>query len=268
MKSITSLATLAAILVAGSLAQAQIVIVSDNFDSYTPGVIADNSNFPSAIPSYSGTWFRQGGGVAGIKDATPYGRTGQVFEYSENGGAGQFPQARLNLASAYSGTETWTQSVDFYVDILPGSTYSVLTANNASNRLASIGLFTSGLNVRAFFVASTGSAGGGTVADNFTGNLSLDTWYTATISGNNVTKLVTASITTLTAPVGTYYYNTNVTSLSRVIIGDNNSGVGTSTVLLDNFSLSFVPEPGSFTLILGAGLAFLYRWRSRASRQA
>ena len=265
MSFFTPIATLAAILVAGSLAHAQVVIVSDNFDSYTTGTLANNAPFPTAIPGYGASWFRGGGGSAEIADATSYGRTGKVFSVTENGA--QFPQASLNLTSAFTGTDTWTAKVDVYIDALTNTGgFGALTVLNGSNRLGSIGIFVSGTSNFAFFGSAVGSAGSGVVFTNFTNALALDTWYTFKISGNNSTKAISGEIVGFTPISTNRFYETNTSSFGRIIVGDNGSGSSASTTLaFDDFSLSAVPEPGSIALAAFSGLALLlYRRRARS----
>ena len=268
MSFFTPIATLAAILVAGSLAHAQVVIVSDNFDSYTTGTLANSAPFPTAIPGYGASWQTYISGVNSIEDATSYGRSGNVLSLAETP-AGSSPAVRLDMTTSYSGTDTWTASVDFRLTANANTFgYGLMQIFDGGDRLGALGVFESGGLNFAFFGYSDGSAGGTTTFTNITSSLALNTWYTAKLVGNNVTQQISAEIVGVVTTSLPSYYNSNVTKLNRIWLGDTGGGDAPTIAKMDNFALSAVPEPSVALLLVFGGAFALYRRFPRASRQA
>jgi len=262
---ITHIIAVTLTLIAAQSLRAQ-TITADNFNSYAIGSGTPSSTFPSAVPTYGGTWTVSATGTATVQDGAAYSAASNVMTFTQNG-SGQTPLILLNLPSAYSGTDTWTASIDLRVPVL-GDTggFTLLSINSSINRLGTVGMFTSGGTNYLFFGASTVSAGGVTDFQNFGIGFSLNTWYTVTLSGNNATQVISASVTGFSAPASRFY-NTNVSSFNRVILGDLGGNGLLTTAVVDNFSLTAVPEPStSVMLIVGAALLLgRFRKKSRVS---
>jgi len=259
---------------------AQSILLQDDFGSYAPGILAPSANWPSSIPGTvpSRAWQTNAynRGPQQIL-ANAGGRSGNVFSYSENtaGTTASATYSSVELSSAYSGTDDWVLSLDFYVESMPvgvaSGTFGLVTiangdpANYASTGISSVSLLrtNSNTNLNVFY----GSGGGG---GQFNVYLSLDTWYTLTITGNNMTQALSVNI------VGEGYnetrigtYMTDQSQLNSIAIGDvvpNAFATGRDNqAYLDNLSLVTVPEPGSVALLLlGAGVFGLMSRRKKA----
>lgn len=260
---------------------AQTVLLQDDFNSYAPGTLT-NGNIPwaSSIPGTdpARSWVTgptgstDDGGVQEIVSGTPFGRSGNVYGYHENAPRQLSTYSSVQLAEAYTGSDTWTLNVDFYIDELerggtsnPWSAIAGVWENavGSGNVLASVqvGRQSSSGNIQ-FAVTRNGGTSFITVA------VEEQQWYTLTISGNHDTQLFDVRIfgEGYDESLTELQYARDTTRFDVISIGDttaNGWAAGRSNSLyLDNLSLTTIPEPGTYALIL-AGVAALFWIRKR-----
>lgn len=260
---------------------AQTVLLQDNFNSYAPATLTNgNLPWPSSIPGTdparswmtSPTSASNDGGLQQIVSGSPFGRSGNVYGYHEIAARQLSTYSSVQLAEAYAGSEAWRLNVDFYIDELS-------TINNTGvfnligvwdggvgtgNNVVSLALIRSGNpgNPIAFVItAATTSYIYDAIPD-------LQSWYTLTITGNNETQALEISVTgeddyEWTRSVS---YGKDTNQIDTISIGDTTGNAWaegrSNSVYLDDLSLTTIPEPGTYALILaGVGAIFLLRKR-------
>ncbi len=256
----------------------QTVLLEDDFNSYTAGALANSSAWPSAIPGTSPalSWTTNTGGPQAIVAGSVAGRSGNLYSYQENATGQTRTYSTTTLNSAYSGTDDWVLSMDFYIESMPAGissgTYAIATVSNGDVTSAGTVLTAvsavrtqSDANLNVFISGGAGVFFG-------TPFLVEEAWYTLTITGNHLTEAVSVNIT------GNAYNETRAHSYANshnqfdtLTLGDwvqNGFATGRDNhVYLDNFSLTAIPEPGTYALLFSGliGLIALLR-RRRAVR--
>jgi len=259
-------------------ASAQTVLLEDNFNSYSTGILANGASWPSTIPETTPalSWATNSGGPQEIISGTSALRTGRLYSFRENDTDQTTTFSTVQMNAPYSGTEDWTLTVDFYMQSMPvgvsAGTFSLLTISNGavtndSNLLTAISATRTSNNTHLNLFVTSGTGGFFWTPENEAA-IELQTWYTLTITGNNETEtldfnLVGGAIDDDRS--GSYRFSHNqfdsLTLGNRfanafVIDRDNHA-------YLDNFSLVVVPEPAVYTLLFSGviGLFALLRRR-------
>lgn len=254
------------------------VLLEDNFDSYPTGPRATWTEY---MPGF-GTqrWIIAGLPSAAsipearvIADASAFGRTGKVFGYTESGYSivgedeiGHYPYIYTNLPTAYSGTDSWKLSLDFYADQVSSTAGYWLTAlyPNSSRvgaqRLLSVDVrynTTTETTQLRFLHKGLPGGEGATVVTAF--DIDLDTWHHIEITGNNATQQLTLHLQGQDPVSGYYFSDQNI--INTIGLGDIASAftAPSSTVYLDNFKLETIPEPTAIALLGLSALCFTRR---------
>lgn len=255
------------------------ILLQDNFDSYTQGVLTNGTAWPTPIPDTDPalSWTSSSGGPKAIIDGSAAGRSGSnLYSYSENASSNAtMNYSSTTLSSAYSGTDDyWVLTLDFYIESMPAGqssgVFTLVTISNGSaatsaNMLSSVFLQRTQSNANL----NPGYSYNGTTASFGSPFLTLDTWYTLTITGNNATQKMSIQITGVgynqTRSDLSYYANHS--QFDTVTIGDISANAFVAgrdnQVYLDNLSLITVPEPSVVMLSL-LGLACLIGRRRRS----
>jgi hypothetical protein len=267
-KSISFFVSIAPVLTAS----AQLVLLEDNFNSYSTGTLANDSSWPSAI---SGTnpaliWSTNSGGPQEIISGSSAGRTGNLFSFREQGTGQTSTFSTVQMNAPYSGIEEWTLAVDFYIQSMPvgvsAGTFGLVTVSNGavttdSNILTAVSVTRTNSNTHLNLFVTSGT-GGFFWTPTTQAAIELQTWYTLTITGNNNTKALNFNIVGGSINddrTGSYRFNHN--QFDTLSLGDrfvNSFTTGRDNhAYLDNFSLVAVPEPAAYASIF-AGLIIVY----------
>lgn len=250
-----------------SIASSGASILTDNFDSYTTGTLANSVDWPSAIPDTDNQfWNTAGFGTQAIVDAAgaSLGRTGNVYSSTVGVGNSGGAPSRTRLGTGYTGGE-WMLSFDFYIDSL--------TAESATNQFHLMGVYeTEGTNnfgsenaiTRIYAQESEGTytlqaVFGNTVGSENSasfGTVNADQWYSLILTGNNTTQTLdfTLSDGVTDVEINNKFYRKNVHEINGFLMGSLSNRVQ-GTVYIDNFSV--VPEPGSALLLGLSAMGFI-----------
>lgn len=266
---------------------AQTVLLQDNFDSYTPGSLTNGAvSWPSSIPGTAQSWVTSptssgsDGGLQQIVAGSAYGRSGNVYGYQESAARQLLTHSSVQLPTAYTGSDNWTLSVDFYIDQLS------TTNNTGVFNIAGVwdGGVASGNNVASVALIRSGNAGNPIAFAITTGGTSyvydaipdLQSWYTLTITGNNLTQDLVISAVGEDGYQWTrnLSYGKNTNQIDTISIGDTTANAWSegraNSVYLDNLSLTTIPEPGAYALLAAGTLLWvtIRRFRKHESGNA
>lgn len=235
----------AALALSSTLASAQVVILSDNFNRTEANLDGDSPTVGS------GTWTAPN---SGAPNNTPF--------YSVNGTSVQASSSITNAFLAFTPSTglVYNLSVDVTVPSGEGNDWAGIGFNNSSGTNG----FANTASAPWMFVRGNGGlqAFGGTGTNNNAVNLGA-----GTVTAGSTVNLRVQLDTTASQWVARFYYNDTLAgsytytsgnpTISRVLIGVNNA-----PATFDNLLLTQVPEPSTGALaMLSLGAVFLTRRR-------
>ncbi len=261
----------------GSISTGFGTTISDNFDSHTIGAKAHGGSLwiPDTDPALRWvTWIgthttADPSRHMSIEAGSAYGgRSGNVLKVN-NGIQKGVTYAYLNEPGiTEANNDQWQLSIDFYIDQLvttesSTSTMMLLGAfsadfgaqyTNVANRLFSFAVRKTHSTGAIDGLMNVGETAVGGNEDITISGLAEDTWYTLTVNGNNQNQTVQFTLTdgTSTQESQTYYYRQDLHTITRFTVGDLVPGQG--DLVMDNFSLTQIPEPTTAMLMLGTGV--------------